>query len=799
MQSTDVGEVKKPEAEPEGKALDLLRDGVLRRERYETIGSLKYDTINAIVAAVVDKAKRSIPTDGRADEAVQKDRERIERAGESWRSMLVKRVASREKEAANLSRDDLQEENFKERVDALQETQDSYRLDRGPMADETEEERLEAVRQLIDAHQKLEEEAMRLISRYNYIKESAINYSGDMDRGGRCFNGAFRDLQALHADLSKVGNGPAALLNWHILELHGSVGVSTEERGRISVRDNIKAELKKDLIFWHEVCNLHEIISKEYREILKSVSYNLESVISEKYRHTVRGVKTNLKEIGVGEDIVERVIMDKEGALQAIAAKVSESYSKMSDRDRKRLLAIAARTRRAIEADFVDPSYHDDMNDEQKMSTRRYNECLLKVEANMREMGVEEDIINCVKMDKNGALQAIDAKVSEISQAKMSDQKREKLRNMAKKAKSIIEADFIDPDHPYSIYKRQDSMLEELRYAYHNVIVKIDRKANEVKNLTEDKAKKTFVERIKLRSLECEADLFQHITQRHEAKRFARAGGDLKNKYINGIWLRFFNSDIWRYNPTWQEDNLQYRDIDSSGFTGCCGPACLTRILSLYRPEITSSREELQEKFAEIHAHPHGESRKDVGWSEVEIADYLNAELEAGRLIIPMQKGKGVRFEVSDNFSYAKLKDTLMNVKDGEEHYIPIIIGVCDSPEKIADPDAHVIVIHKQGDLHDEQGNHHPDFDVYDPYYVIKPASKYALGHILELSHLQGKYEGSKVVHDPGHMGLNRAVVPVVYDLPESEKPTGAQGSWASFLRIYSQYTGRSTAPKGDK
>ncbi len=291
--------------------------------------------------------------------------------------------------------------------------------------------------------------------------------------------------------------------------------------------------------------------------------------------------------------------------------------------------------------------------------------------------------------------------------------------------------------------------------------------------------------------------------QRHEAKRSARADGGLE-KRIQDIGLKYFDPDMWYHDPTWQENNPQYRDVDSTGFTSTCIPTSLTRVFSLYHPEITSSTEQLQNKFEEIyHAHPRRKSHEERGWTSGETVDYLNTELEEGRLRIPMPEGKGVRFKVREDFSYADLKDTFMNVKDGQGNYIPTIIVIVGANFKEADnPGAHAIVLHKQGDHYDQQGNHYPDFVVYNPYYVIKPASKYALGHILEISHAQTKLEGDKLVYKPGHMGPNLAVVPVVYDVvPDPVVPDSAQGSWASFKRIFSRYTGTALpdAPKRDE
>ncbi len=523
MPLRETMEVKKPEGvKPGEETLDLLQDRVRNGEKYKNVDPLQKEIVDAIVNAVVDKAKRDISTEGRSNEAVQKDQGRIQKAGEVWRGKLLK-VASEEQEADKPFGGDQREiwrlsrQRHKNTLHATLNYYQSYRerMSR-PMTDKTRQAKSNAVVRLAHAYRELEKEARPLIERYHQVKSTAAYLFRIRIETKPYIEEKIRGLRALQTELdappSESDNGLVALLGWHVLRSHDFVGAPAEQRDHVSMRDTIKAALEKNIRFWEEVHKLHEMELGEYRKITENIKDYLGSILSKQYKHIIDIRQIFLKGIDIEDNIIDYAKMDKEEALQAIGAKVRQSFlSDMSDQDQKRLLERAEVARRMIRAtDFVDFSYHSEMNNVELMSMIQYNHSIASVQKSLKKMGVEGDIIENVETDKEEALQAIEAKVRESSLSDMSDQDKKRLLEIATKSRSVIEANFVDPDHPYSVYHRQNSELEELRYTYYNITAKIDRRTREVKNLTEDADQQEFVEGMRLepKSSQVEAMLF---------------------------------------------------------------------------------------------------------------------------------------------------------------------------------------------------------------------------------------------------------------------------------------------------
>jgi hypothetical protein len=333
--------------------------------------------------------------------------------------------------------------------------------------------------------------------------------------------------------------------------------------------------------------------------------------------------------------------------------------------------------------------------------------------------------------------------------------------------KETIDADFMKQkveDYHDGEQSRQLETLEKYRYAAHAEIEKIDRKVDQVKSLTNQPDKQLLVEdygNMGKRQLTSHLEsLFREIVPRHESDRavyIARRGHE-------GMLIAHFHPQEWHPDP-------QYSDRDFiPPHRRPCASTALARTITMYPSDMASGSAGLREKFEEIYtSHPSNATHGFAGWRMPLMADYLNRELEYQNMRLNSQEGNDIRFRFQSNFTYKDLKG-FMDIKDQNGNYVPVLVGVSAYEKGQKDFQTHMLVLRKEGDRYDNQGNHYIDFHVYDPYRVVRPDNKYGLERVLELTHWQGR----NGVYEPGFMGDNSAIVPVLQD------PNRASNWWES-------------------
>jgi hypothetical protein len=357
-----------------------------------------------------------------------------------------------------------------------------------------------------------------------------------------------------------------------------------------------------------------------------------------------------------------------------------------------------------------------------------------------------------------------DKKVSDVlndivkgyNQSKLADQRLDSsIRSMYQRVANDFQAER-QKDSKDEIQNRQLDRLREHRYATYAQIEKIESQVNGLPEGNADGKQLLLTSSEKIKSsLDEHADkLFDEIAPRLATKLSLNNG-------------EIFFSDEWRPVGQQQADTRPYRDFSPpEDHANPCGATVLARVTSMFHPEVASSHNELTNKFEEInHAHPEGEAvSRDEGWRVDEIEEYLNTVLANGDLRIPMQDGKGVRFEQHEDFSYEDLK-AYMDVKDRDGNYIPVVVNSVAYDKFTGGSEDHAIVLRKIEDRYDENGDHYIHFHMWDPYSPHEPTSKYGLENILQVTYPQTIQNDNGWTRVPGMTAGNEVLAPVIVDL----------------------------------